>query len=331
MPENAWQPGKTAPAGDLSSWGSRLSRRPAGHWSADHWPAGHWPPARWRVPLLAAILTAALLLSASGSYLLAYAWDGPRQLQKSAELSMAFHQSELQEELAAGNADSAAPDTTGPAAGSQPAEETNASAAPGSGGKFSKLRENNPDTLGWLSIPAVGVDGPVVAGQDNSYYLKHDFDRAPSRYGCLFLDKDQDPAGRNLTIYGHNLRSGAMFGRLRAFADPAFAKANRFFRFEPAGQENQRAGQPGGDRWEIVAVFLMDADPEDPQDFLEWRGQTLTDPEELPAFLAAVRVRSLAETGAQIVPGDRLLSLVTCAFDFQNARLVVLARQAPKD
>ena len=39
-----------------------------------------------------------------------------------------------------------------------------------------------------------------------------------------------------------------------------------------------------------------------------------------------VKERSIINTGVEVEYGDRMLTLVTCADDFENARLVVMAR-----
>ena len=82
---------------------------------------------------------------------------------------------------------------------------------------FSKLMERNADTVAYLKVNNTNIDYVVVKGQDNSYYLKHNFDKENNRAGWIFMDYHNklDGNDKNIVIYGHNTRDGSMFGSLR--------------------------------------------------------------------------------------------------------------------
>lgn len=175
------------------------------------------------------------------------------------------------------------------------------------------LREQYPGVAALLSIPALEMEEPVCAAQDNDYYMSRDFTGRKSRYGALFLDCEQDFESRNMSVYGHYSKKGAMFGKLKAFRDGAFLARHPEFTLETAA---------GTQRWHIFAVLLLPAKGEG---FWEWRAQGDAAPARVEAFAREARARALCETGEPVYPGDRLLSLTTCAYDFPNARLVILA------
>lgn len=81
---------------------------------------------------------------------------------------------------------------------------------------FPSLLAQNPETVGWISIPSLGIDRPIVQAEDNSKYLSTAFDGTGSREGAVFADWECDPSllGRHTVIYAHNLRDGCMFGAL---------------------------------------------------------------------------------------------------------------------
>lgn len=53
---------------------------------------------------------------------------------------------------------------------------------------FAALESINSDCVAWIRIDGTEIDYPVVQGHDNSFYLKHLFDREWNGAGCIFLD-----------------------------------------------------------------------------------------------------------------------------------------------
>ena len=75
----------------------------------------------------------------------------------------------------------------------------------------------NSNTVGWLNIEYCGINYPVVKGNDNDYYLHHDFYGNYTYHGWVFQDyRVANPDTRNIIIYGHNLMVGGMFSNLYA-------------------------------------------------------------------------------------------------------------------
>ncbi|WP_270188662.1 class B sortase, partial [Mediterraneibacter gnavus] len=66
--------------------------------------------------------------------------------------------------------------------------------------------------MGWLYVPQIGVDSPILTGQTDTEYLTKDFEGAYSPLGSIFT--------------AHNMASGQMFGSLKQFTDEAFLTAN---------------------------------------------------------------------------------------------------------
>ena len=86
------------------------------------------------------------------------------------------------------------------------------------------LKAANPDTVGWLYIPNTNINYPVVKGEDNDYYLTHDFDGEAgwlANYGSVFMDFRNNPAMTDQLyfIYGHHMNDGSMFADLADFVN----------------------------------------------------------------------------------------------------------------
>lgn len=77
---------------------------------------------------------------------------------------------------------------------------------------FEGLRKINEDLVAWIQIPGIGVDYPVVQGEDNEYYLYHTFQKENNKAGSIFLDyrNHDDFTDRRVILYGHNMKDGSI-------------------------------------------------------------------------------------------------------------------------
>ena len=82
---------------------------------------------------------------------------------------------------------------------------------------FSSLKEQNPDTVAYIQANNMNIDYIVVKGENNQYYLNHNFEKKWNVAGWIFGDYHNlfDGTDRNLIIYGHNTKDGSMFDSLK--------------------------------------------------------------------------------------------------------------------
>ncbi len=87
-----------------------------------------------------------------------------------------------------------------------------------------KLKQINPDYVGWLWLPGTGIDYPVVQGKDHEFYLDHLFDGTKNKAGCLFLDAENrsDFSSYNSIIYGHYMKNKSMFYELSLYKEARY-------------------------------------------------------------------------------------------------------------
>ena len=181
--------------------------------------------------------------------------------------------------------------------------------------RFKALLEVNPDTVGWIRIPDTRIDYPIVRTGDNDFYLHHDFQGRPSAAGSVFMDFRNNPAmtDMNTILYAHSMADGSMFAGLFAFKDEGFFNQHRILEIDTLS---------GMTRWEIFSCYVTSPD------FYYIHTGFYYPADEL-AFKAAIAAKSRFPTG--IVPGleDRILTLSTCSYEFQDAYFVIHARKLP--
>lgn len=147
---------------------------------------------------------------------------------------------------------------------------------------------------------------------DTKAYLKRNYKKEYDINGSLFLQADcKVSESRNLIIYGHNMNSGAMFGNLDFYADETYYQEHPFayLQTEDSIQE-----------YRIVTVLKAD------RNLFPFQ-QKLADAEAVQEYLKAAKQREVFETGDDYLKCiyDKVLTLVTCSYEWSGARNIVLA------
>lgn len=96
---------------------------------------------------------------------------------------------------------------------------------------WEELEAVNPDIYAWIYIPNTNIDYPVLQRSgDNDYYLKHNLDGSKGKPGCIYTEdlNSKEFTDYNTVIYGHNMKSGAMFRTLHDFEDKSFFDNNQY-------------------------------------------------------------------------------------------------------
>ena len=87
------------------------------------------------------------------------------------------------------------------------------------------LRNQNSDLIGYIKINGTAISYPVVQTTNNDYYLEHGFDKQVLNAGTIFADCRNHPEikkNKNLILYGHNFKNGAMFHELDNYLQEEF-------------------------------------------------------------------------------------------------------------
>lgn len=188
---------------------------------------------------------------------------------------------------------------------------------------FDPLLKINSDTMAWINIPNTKINNPVCQTDNNDYYLDHNFKKEKSRYGTLFFDYrdiiSAEGSSKNLVIYGHNMKDGNMFADLLKYKNLSFYKQNPTFTLTTRYTQSE---------YRVFSVFLINSKPNDDNGYLyNFLRNSFVDDDSFNAWIKEARKRSLIGTTVNVDKGDEILTLVTCAYDFKDARLVVMARK----
>lgn len=93
---------------------------------------------------------------------------------------------------------------------------------------YETLMEQIPATA-YISIPGTNISYPVMWSEEEGYFLYRDSQGRDNRNGSIFLsdENNSDLSDPINYIFGHNMKSGHMFGQLNRFLDEDYlAKHN---------------------------------------------------------------------------------------------------------
>ncbi len=187
--------------------------------------------------------------------------------------------------------------------------------------KFTQLHEENPDFAGWLRIPGTKIDYPVMSrAGDNNYYLDKNFEQQHDKNGSLILDYRNDVAagGQNLIIYGHNMRTGVMFGTLKNYKEKSFGEEHTTIIFDTLYEECE---------YKVVAAMLSGVAYEDEDVFRYYDAIDISTEENFNAFRENVMSNAIYTTDETITYGDTYLILSTCDNYKEDGRFVLIAKK----
>lgn len=176
---------------------------------------------------------------------------------------------------------------------------------------FEKLRQMNEDVVGWIRFdePEV-INYPLVQTDDNDKYLTTTFEGNGNKVGTLFLDRinEADFEDENTFIYGHNMKNGSMFGRLRKYKKESFYKEYPYFYiYTPKGQVY------------TYQIFSVEITNDTSESFQKQFG----DETEYLMYIEEIQKKSLYDTGVTADADSRMVSLSTCTNVSEEERLVV--------
>ncbi|MDB0438416.1 class B sortase [Clostridioides difficile] len=174
--------------------------------------------------------------------------------------------------------------------------------------KKEELSKINKDFKFWLSVDNTNINYPVVQSKDNSYYLDKDFYGKKSISGTLFMDyRNKSLDDQNVIIYGHNMKNKTMFNNLNKFKDEDFFKENNRIKITMDEKEFL---------YEVFSAYIVESD----YDYLKTSFNSESDYQK---YIDAITSKSLYESNIKVSSNDKIVTLSTCTYEFDDARMVI--------
>ncbi len=176
---------------------------------------------------------------------------------------------------------------------------------------FSALFEQNGDIVAYIYSPDTPIDMPIVQAADNDYYLHRLLNGETNRAGSIFMDWRSAPdfSDVNTIIYGHNMKSGAMFGTIDEYKSQDYYEAHpAIYILTPSA--NYKA--------EVIAGAVIQSDSA--------IYDTSSGEDKVYKEIAKVVADSTFTSAVQVQTGERFVTLSTCSYEFDDARYVLICR-----
>ena len=190
--------------------------------------------------------------------------------------------------------------------------------------EYEEIYAENNDLVGWLQIDGTVINYPVLQSdseENSQFYLTHSFAKKKDKNGSLFMDYRNDFVDRdtNIIIYGHNMKSGAMFGSLKKYLDKGYLEKHSKIRFDTIYERGT---------YEVIGAFLSEVSYQDEYAFRYYNFLNANNESEFEAFCVNVmQLDALKKGTLDAKYGDQLLTLSTCNSYTDEGRMFIIAKR----
>ena len=182
---------------------------------------------------------------------------------------------------------------------------------------FESLWNINDDIVGWIYIPGTKVNYPIVQGYNNDQYLYRMIDGAYNSSGSIFMDyrNESDFSNRHTIIYGHHMNNGSMFSDLLNY------KEQKYFDEHPVAliitpDQNYTL--------EFFTGYVADTRDS------AW-DRSFSSDEAYGNWLRSIGKKSRFYINIIPEASDRVVTLSTCSYEFDDARFVMTGVLRPAE
>lgn len=190
--------------------------------------------------------------------------------------------------------------------------------------EYKTIYNQHKKLIGWLKFDDIDIGGkygfPVMQTGDNEFFLSHDIEMKEDKNGTIFLDTNCDvlEPSDNFILYGHHMKSGAMFGNLDHYAREDYWRKYPYIEFDTIYEKGT---------YQVMYVFRSRVYREEEIVFKYYQFIDAISEQEFDSYLEEMAEMSLYDTGVNASFGDQLLTLSTCDYQEPNGRFVVVAKK----
>lgn len=177
---------------------------------------------------------------------------------------------------------------------------------------FQALKDESEDIIGWLYCEGTVINYPVLQGENNDQYLRHNYRGEHVSAGSIFVEElnRRDFQDANTIIYGHHMRNGSMFACLDQYQQQEFYQEHPVMWLLTPKQDYRIrifSAYTTSGYSDTYTIYMGPG-----EDLKEYLQKCLS----LSDFQADLDAEELDGKGKYVV-------LSTCAYDFEDARFVV--------
>ncbi|MCQ2547630.1 MAG: class B sortase [Clostridia bacterium] len=183
---------------------------------------------------------------------------------------------------------------------------------------FKALEKTNDGVKAWIYSPKTIINYPVVKGEDNDYYLNHNFSKDSAACGALFIDKDNNGDFQDFLtiIYGHRMRDGSMFASLGNYLKQDYYDKHNYMVLRTKSKAY---------KLELFAGNIIEGHSE------YYDLSRYTNNEVKEAFIKEIVDNSSFKSDVSVGVNDRIVCLSTCTYEIDNGRYVLFGKLSELD
>ena len=179
------------------------------------------------------------------------------------------------------------------------------------------LFEKNIDYRGWIKIDNTNINYPILQGQDNEEYLYKDINNEYIVSGSIFMNYlNNGFDDQNTVLFGHNMKNGTMFANLKKYKEEDFFYNNNYIEIELSNGQYLK--------YKVFSVYITDINDNYTKTSFEGK-------DEYKEFLERIKNKSIYKSDISVNENDKIITLSTCSYEFDDARLVVTGKLIDKE
>ncbi len=175
-------------------------------------------------------------------------------------------------------------------------------------GLYSTMYNINNDYEAWIYMADTKINYPIVQGTDNDFYISHTFYKEPVFSASLFIDYRiaEGAEGRNVIVYGHNMKDGSMFASLKKFRQEKYRQRHPAFSVYTS---------TGAYEYQVFSTYTTS--PTSATYTVAYAND-----EEYMNYINMIKSWSEADYGVEVTAQDKIITLSTCVNNNRDRYIV---------